>query len=235
VGGRAGTSARPRPHAGGGADAGRTCRRAPAAAAARTSRSSRSSSSRTPHIEPTRCWELTAASAERRAWALADALLSGSAMPPRARCLQMPRSGRAPAGPDLLDELRACARPTRSRARSTRGESQANIKASLRMPPLRGRQADRRLAPDPARAARARDLPDRRSRARLTRWQRSGTSEDTQRSHNPRDRRLARSERSPLAEGPARRSGEVGPPDQRPAAAGRDYSAGAPRRHTGSA
>ncbi len=78
--------------------------------------------------------ELTAASAERKAWALADALLSGNAATATRTLPADARSGRTAAGSDLLDELtRTPGAP--DRARLDRGESQAQVKSGLRMPP----------------------------------------------------------------------------------------------------
>ena len=87
--------------------------------------------------------ELTAASAERKAWSLADALVAGDAVAATRLYLAPAHSGRARPGPALLDEP---ADPARARDRpgdSRRDSPTAQIKRSLRMP---SRAADRLIA-----------------------------------------------------------------------------------------
>ena len=149
------------------------------------------------HIDADTVLELTAASAERRAWALADALLSGSADAATRTLLQMRAQGERL--PGLIYWMSSRVRQAHQVARALdRGESQANVKASLRMPPS---AADKLIADARrigAERLERRDLPDRRSRARLTRRQR----ERRERRHprtakDPSDHRLARQTGSP--------------------------------------
>jgi DNA polymerase III subunit delta len=78
--------------------------------------------------------ELTAASAERKAWALADALLSGSPEAATRTLLQMREQGERI--PGLIYWMSSRVRQAHQIAVALdRGESQAQIKGSLRMPP----------------------------------------------------------------------------------------------------
>lgn len=78
--------------------------------------------------------ELTAASAERKAWALADALLSGNAATATRTLLQMRAQGERL--PGLIYWMSSRVRQAHQIARALdRGESQAQVKSSLRMPP----------------------------------------------------------------------------------------------------
>jgi DNA polymerase-3 subunit delta len=78
--------------------------------------------------------ELTAASAERKAWALADALLSGSAANAIRTLLQMRAQGERL--PGLIYWMSSRVRQAHQIACALdRGESQAQVKSSLRMPP----------------------------------------------------------------------------------------------------
>jgi DNA polymerase III subunit delta len=86
------------------------------------------------HIDAEMVQELTAASAERRAWALADALLSGSAATATRTLLAMRAQGERL--PGLIYWMGSRVRQAHQIARALdRGESQAQIKSSLRMPP----------------------------------------------------------------------------------------------------
>jgi DNA polymerase-3 subunit delta len=78
--------------------------------------------------------ELTAASAERKAWALADALLSGSPEAAVRTLLQMRAQGERI--PGLIYWMSSRVRQAHQIAIALdRGESQAQIKSGLRMPP----------------------------------------------------------------------------------------------------
>ena len=78
--------------------------------------------------------ELTAASAERRAWALADAVLSGSAETAVRTLLQMRAQGERVGG--LVYWMSSRVRQAHQIAEALeRGQSQAQIKSGLRMPP----------------------------------------------------------------------------------------------------
>ena len=78
--------------------------------------------------------ELTAASAERRAWTLADSLLSGDAAIAIRTLLQMRAQGERV--PGLVYWMSSRVRQAHQIARALdRGESQAQIRSSLRMPP----------------------------------------------------------------------------------------------------
>jgi DNA polymerase-3 subunit delta len=78
--------------------------------------------------------ELTAASAERKAWALADALLSGNAETAIRTLLQMRAQGERV--PGLVYWMSSRVRQAHQVACALdRGESQAQVKSSLRMPP----------------------------------------------------------------------------------------------------
>jgi DNA polymerase-3 subunit delta len=86
------------------------------------------------HIDADAVLELTAASAERKAWALADALLSGSAENATRTLLQMRAQGERV--PGLIYWMSSRVRQAHQVARALdRGESQAQVKSSLRMPP----------------------------------------------------------------------------------------------------
>ncbi len=86
------------------------------------------------HIDADTVLELTAASAERKAWALADALLSGSAENATRTLLQMRAQGERV--PGLIYWMSSRVRQAHQIARALdRGESQAQVKGSLRMPP----------------------------------------------------------------------------------------------------
>ncbi|MGH2843880.1 MAG: DNA polymerase III subunit delta, partial [Solirubrobacteraceae bacterium] len=78
--------------------------------------------------------ELTAASAEHKAWALADALLSGNAATAIRTLLQVRDQGERVSG--LVYWMSARVREAHQIARALdRGDSQAQVKAGLRMPP----------------------------------------------------------------------------------------------------
>ncbi len=78
--------------------------------------------------------ELTAASAERKAWALADALLSGNAATATRTLLQMRAQGERL--PGLIYWMSSRVRQAHQIARDLdRGVSQAHVKSGLRMPP----------------------------------------------------------------------------------------------------
>ena len=86
--------------------------------------------------------ELTAASSERKAWALADALLSGDAAIATRTLLQMRAQGERL--PGLIYWMSSRVRQAHQIAAALdRGESQAQIKSSLRMP---SSAADRLIA-----------------------------------------------------------------------------------------
>jgi DNA polymerase-3 subunit delta len=86
--------------------------------------------------------ELTAASAERKAWALADALLSGNAATATRTLLQMRAQGERL--PGLVYWMSSRVRQAHQVARDLdRGVSQAQVKSGLRMPPS---AADRLIA-----------------------------------------------------------------------------------------
>ncbi len=94
------------------------------------------------HIDADTVLELTAASAERRAWALADALLSGSTEAAVRTLLQMRAQGERV--PGLIYWMSSRVRQAHRIALALdRGESQAQVKSSLRMPPS---AADRLIA-----------------------------------------------------------------------------------------
>jgi DNA polymerase III subunit delta len=94
------------------------------------------------HIDADTVLELTAASAERKAWALADALLSGSAEAAIRTLLQMRAQGERV--PGLIYWMSSRVRQAHQIALALdRGESQAQVKSSLRMPPA---AADRLIA-----------------------------------------------------------------------------------------
>jgi DNA polymerase III subunit delta len=123
--------------------------------------------------------ELTAASAERKAWALADALLSGSPEAATRTLLQMRAQGERIAG--LIYWMSSRVRQAHQIAVGLdRGESQAQIKSSLRMPPSAADKliADaRRLGAERLRAA-IELIADLELASRG--GSRSGASEDTQ-------------------------------------------------------
>ncbi len=78
--------------------------------------------------------ELTAASAERKAWALADALLSGNAVTATRTLLHMRAQGERL--PGLVYWMSSRVRQAHQIARDLdRGVSQAQVKSGLRMPP----------------------------------------------------------------------------------------------------
>jgi DNA polymerase III subunit delta len=86
------------------------------------------------HIDADMVLELTAASAERKAWALADALLSGNAATATRTLLQMRAQGERL--PGLIYWMSSRVRQAHQIARDLdRGVSQAQIKSGLRMPP----------------------------------------------------------------------------------------------------
>ncbi len=86
--------------------------------------------------------ELTAASSERKAWALADALLSGNAATATRTLLQMRAQGERL--PGLIYWMSSRVRQAHQIARDLdRGVSQAQVKSGLRMPPS---AADRLIA-----------------------------------------------------------------------------------------
>lgn len=94
------------------------------------------------HIDADTVLELTAASAERKAWALADALLSGNAATAIRTLLQMRAQGERL--PGLIYWMSARVRQAHQVARELdRGASQAQVRAGLRMPPS---AADRLIA-----------------------------------------------------------------------------------------
>ncbi len=107
------------------------------------------------HLDAETVLELTAASAERKAWALADALLSGSAENATRTLLQMRAQGERV--PGLIYWMSSRVRQAHQVARALdRGESQAQIKSALRMPPSAADKliADaRRIGADRLRAA----------------------------------------------------------------------------------
>ncbi|HEX3804493.1 MAG TPA: DNA polymerase III subunit delta [Solirubrobacteraceae bacterium] len=86
------------------------------------------------HIDADTVLESTAGSAERKAWALADALLSGSTETATRTLLQMRAQGERV--PGLIYWMSSRVRQAHQVARALdRGESQAQVKSSLRMPP----------------------------------------------------------------------------------------------------
>lgn len=86
------------------------------------------------HIDADMVLELTAASAERKAWALADALLSGNAALATRTLLQMRAQGERLGG--LIYWMSSRVRQAHQIACDLdRGVSQAQVKSSLRMPP----------------------------------------------------------------------------------------------------
>lgn len=86
------------------------------------------------HIDAEMVLELTAASAERKAWALADALLSGNAATATRTLLQMRAQGERL--PGLIYWMSSRVRQAHQIARALeRGESQAQVRSGLRMPP----------------------------------------------------------------------------------------------------
>ncbi len=86
------------------------------------------------HIDADMVLELTAASAERKAWSLADALLSGNAATATRTLLQMRAQGERV--PGLIYWMSSRVRQAHQIARALdRGESQAQVKSGLRMPP----------------------------------------------------------------------------------------------------
>jgi DNA polymerase-3 subunit delta len=86
------------------------------------------------HIDADMVLELTAASAERKAWALADALLSGNAATAIRTLLQMRAQGERL--PGLVYWMSSRVRQAHRVARDLdRGVSQAQVKSGLRMPP----------------------------------------------------------------------------------------------------
>jgi DNA polymerase-3 subunit delta len=86
------------------------------------------------HIDGELVLELTAASAERKAWALADALLSGNAALATRTLLQMRAQGERL--PGLIYWMSSRVRQAHQIARDLdRGVSQAQVKSGLRMPP----------------------------------------------------------------------------------------------------
>jgi DNA polymerase-3 subunit delta len=88
----------------------------------------------TVHIDADMVLELTAASAERKAWALADALLSGNAALATRTLLQMRAQGERL--PGLIYWMSSRVRQAHQIARDLdRGVSQAQVKSGLRMPP----------------------------------------------------------------------------------------------------
>jgi DNA polymerase-3 subunit delta len=87
-----------------------------------------------PTIDAEMVLELTAASAERKAWALADALLSGNATSATRTLLQMRAQGERL--PGLIYWMSSRVRQAHQIARDLdRGVSQAQVKSGLRMPP----------------------------------------------------------------------------------------------------
>jgi DNA polymerase III delta subunit len=86
--------------------------------------------------------EMTAASSERKAWALADALLSGSAAATTQTLLHMRSQGERL--PGLIYWMSSRVRQAHQIAIALeRGESQSQVKSGLRMPPS---AADRLIA-----------------------------------------------------------------------------------------
>ena len=86
------------------------------------------------HIDADMVLELTAASAERKAWSLADALLCGNAATATRTLLQMRAQGERI--PGLIYWMSSRVRQAHQVARALdRGTSQAQVKSSLRMPP----------------------------------------------------------------------------------------------------
>ncbi|MGH2861839.1 MAG: DNA polymerase III subunit delta [Solirubrobacteraceae bacterium] len=86
------------------------------------------------HVDADTVLELTAASAERKAWTLADALLSGNAATATRTLLQMRAQGERL--PGLIYWMSSRVRQAHQVARALdRGESQAQVRSSLRMPP----------------------------------------------------------------------------------------------------
>jgi DNA polymerase-3 subunit delta len=86
------------------------------------------------HIDADMVLELTAASAERKAWALADALLSGNAAMATRTLLQMRAQGERL--PGLIYWMSSRVRQAHQIASDLdRGVSQAQVKSGLRMPP----------------------------------------------------------------------------------------------------
>jgi DNA polymerase-3 subunit delta len=123
--------------------------------------------------------EMTAASAERKAWALADALLSGSPEAATRTLLQMRAQGERISG--LIYWMSSRVRQAHQIAVALdRGESQAQIKTGLRMPPSAADKliADaRRLGAERLRAA-IELIADLELASRG--GSRSGASEDTE-------------------------------------------------------
>jgi DNA polymerase-3 subunit delta len=94
------------------------------------------------HIDTDMVMELTAASAERKAWSLADALLSGNAATATRTLLQMRAQGERVGG--LVYWMSSRVRQAHAIARDLdRGMPQSQIKSGLRMPPS---AADRLIA-----------------------------------------------------------------------------------------
>jgi|SRR5579875_3353639 len=94
------------------------------------------------HIDADVVLELTAASAERKAWALADALLSGNPATATRTLLQMRAQGERL--PGLIYWMSSRVRQAHQIARELdRGVPQAQVKSGLRMPPS---AADRLIA-----------------------------------------------------------------------------------------
>jgi DNA polymerase-3 subunit delta len=86
------------------------------------------------HIDADMVMELTAASAERKAWTLADALLSGNAATATRTLLQMRAQGERI--PGLIYWMSSRVRQAHQIAADLdRGVSQAQVKSGLRMPP----------------------------------------------------------------------------------------------------
>ena len=86
------------------------------------------------HIDADMVLELTAASAERKAWVLADALLSGNAAAATRTLLQLRMQGERL--PGLIYWMSSRVRQAHQIARDLdRGVSQAQVKSGLRMPP----------------------------------------------------------------------------------------------------
>ena len=86
------------------------------------------------HIDADMVMELTAASAERKAWTLADALLSGNAAAATRTLLQMRAQGERL--PGLIYWMSSRVRQAHQIAADLdRGVSQAQVKSGLRMPP----------------------------------------------------------------------------------------------------
>jgi len=94
------------------------------------------------HVDTDMVMELTAASAERKAWSLADALLSGNAATATRTLLQMRAQGERVGG--LVYWMSSRVRQAHEIARDLdRGVPQSQIKSGLRMPPS---AADRLIA-----------------------------------------------------------------------------------------